>query len=265
MLGGIPTLAERSPHTAFGQCLPLDANLGVSGLPQSGTGQTSLFTGLNAAEIFGRHFGPWTPVKLRPVLAEQNLLKRAQAAGRSIAFANAYPEGYPRGVRTLRQAAPPLSALSAGALTRHHDALRNGNAVASGIENTGWISGLGFHDMPHVSATRAGENLGKISRTANLTVFAHYDTDHAGHEGSLQTCVLALERVDQFLGGLIDAMDRDTTLVVASDHGNIEDTTEGHTRNPVLGLVFRKAGWDRSTSLTSILDVTPFILDTLKL
>ena len=35
--------------------LALDAVLGVKGRPQSATGQTSLFTGVNAAAVLGRH------------------------------------------------------------------------------------------------------------------------------------------------------------------------------------------------------------------
>ena len=33
----------------------IDATLGVEGLPQSGTGQTALLAGVNAAELHGRH------------------------------------------------------------------------------------------------------------------------------------------------------------------------------------------------------------------
>src|SRR5687768_16479712 len=77
---------------ALGTFVPLDATLGVAGLPQSGTGQTALFTGINAAREFGRHFGPWVPTALHERLARENLLTIAKNAGRSVAFANAYPE-----------------------------------------------------------------------------------------------------------------------------------------------------------------------------
>ncbi|HET7322574.1 MAG TPA: hypothetical protein VFI96_08785, partial [Longimicrobiaceae bacterium] len=77
-----------------GMMIAADARLGVPGLPQSGTGQTALLTGVNAAERMGRHFGPWVPTALREMLAAQNLLSRAAAAGRRVAFANAYPEGF---------------------------------------------------------------------------------------------------------------------------------------------------------------------------
>ena len=34
---------------------PIDACLGVEGLPQSGTGQATMFTGVNCAAAMGRH------------------------------------------------------------------------------------------------------------------------------------------------------------------------------------------------------------------
>lgn len=260
--GSIPHWDDPAPRTDRGACLPLDATLGVDGRPQSGTGQTALFTGLNAAEIFGRHFGPWTPVALRPVLSEHNLLRTSTDRGAEVAFANAYPRGYPEGVSTRRQAAPPLSALSIGALTRHHEALLEGDAVASGIENTGWRRHLGHTELPVISAETAGANLARIARTADLTVFAHYDTDYAGHEGSLSVGVKALERVDRFLSGVIEHLDRDTLLLVASDHGNIEETTGKHTRNDVMGLVYAEAGLpDELLGLRSIMDVASTVAD----
>ena len=70
--------------------IPLDPLLGVGGLPQSGTGHAALLTGRNAAALYGRHFGPWVPVPLRPLVMEENVLSRAQALGASCAFANAW-------------------------------------------------------------------------------------------------------------------------------------------------------------------------------
>jgi 2,3-bisphosphoglycerate-independent phosphoglycerate mutase len=261
MLGRVPTVSDPSPGTDLARCLPLDATLGVAGHPQSGTGQTSLFTGLNGAQLFGRHFGPWTPVKLRAPLGERNLMKRAQDEGRTVAFANAYPKGYPQGVSTRRQAATTLAALSVGALYRHHQDLKVGRAVASGIVNTGWRRGLGYEEVPQISAQRAGENLARVSETADLTVFAHYDTDHVGHEGTLEECVVALERVDRFFGGLIEALSPETALVVASDHGNIEEWGGSHTRNPVMGVLYRGAGAPELARPTdSIMGVASLVL-----
>jgi 2,3-bisphosphoglycerate-independent phosphoglycerate mutase len=79
LLGGrIPHLGDPESGTSNACAFPLDPLLGIGGLPQSGTGQTALLTGENAPAIFGRHFGPWVPVRLRPLLAEKNVLSMAQ-------------------------------------------------------------------------------------------------------------------------------------------------------------------------------------------
>src|SRR5690606_30042777 len=124
--GGVPTLEAPVLEGPRGRTFPLDACLGVPGTPQSGTGQVALLTGRNAPALFGRHFGPWPPVALRPLLAEWNVLRSAVAGGATVAFANAYPRGYPEGRSARRVAAPALAAKSAGLLTRHHEALARG-------------------------------------------------------------------------------------------------------------------------------------------
>ena len=95
LLGGVPTLDRPALGSRDARAFPLDATLGVPGNPQSGTGQTMLLTGVNAAERFGSHFGPWTPVVLRPLLEERSVLRRAVEAGHPTAFANAYPRAWP--------------------------------------------------------------------------------------------------------------------------------------------------------------------------
>jgi phosphopentomutase len=49
----------------------------------------------------------------------------------------------------------------------------------------------------------------------------------------------ALDRLDRFLRAVVAGLDERTSLVVASDHGNVEDlSTRNHTRAavPVLGF-----------------------------
>jgi 2,3-bisphosphoglycerate-independent phosphoglycerate mutase len=238
-----------------------DATLGVDGTPQSGTGQTALLTGRNAAEEYGRHFGPWVPTTLRPMLAEENLLSRAAAAGARPAFANAYPQadGHadPRIFR--RPAAPPLAARAAGVLTRGVAELAEGRAVASSITNEHWRARLG-DELADVAPAEAGRRLAAIAAEAEMTLFAHYDTDYVGHRGDLSSAAAALERVDGFLGGLVDALPADALLVIASDHGNVEDVTGGHTRNPVPVLVFGAARESVAERVRTLADVAPAML-----
>lgn len=274
-LGAAPRTAARASLVA------LDATLGIEGIPQSGTGQAALLTGANAVAMHGRHFGPWVPSRLRPFVREQSVLARALGAGHRVAFANAYPEELnqlPGGAgsadtrdRTRRarrgpaflRAGPPLAALGAGLLTRHTPDLERGDAVASELTNEGWRERLGRRNVPVIDAARAGRNLARIAAHHDLTLFAHYTTDYAGHRRDMQAAVEALETLDAFLAGLLEEADDDLLIVLASDHGNIEDVRTGHTRNPALGLVVGPDHAALAARLHSLTDVTPLILDAL--
>ncbi len=264
LLGGVaPFDAHAGRRTAAASLHALDAVLGMEGLPQSGTGQAALLTGVDAVALHGRHFGPWVPTALRPLLAEQNVLVRAQGAGRRVAFANAYPEELVAQLRSgtrrlpaFLRAGPPLAAHAAGLLTRHTAELARGDAVASEITNAGWREKLG-RDVPHVTPAEAGANLAAIVAASELTLFAHYATDTVGHLRELAPAIAALERVDAFLGGLLDALPGDATVVIASDHGNIEDVRMQHTRNPALGMVIGPV--PDGVTLAAITDIAPLV------
>lgn len=259
LAGGSPPSLDRLTGTDAGPgFFPLDATLGVDGTPQSGTGQTALLTGLDAGALFGGHFGPWIPVRLRPLVEEQSVLRSVAAAGGSVAFANAYPRGWPGPGGSRRIAGPPLAARGAGVLDRHEEALERGEAVSSEIVNDGWRRVLGHRGVPEIDATRAGHNLAAITGRHDLTLYAHYATDTAGHTRDMEPAVRALERVDRFLDGLLERLSADTLLFVTSDHGNIEDVEAGHTRNPALGLA-TGPGADEATAMRDLRDVAPFI------
>ncbi len=234
--GGLPSLDRPRGSGPGARHFPVDATLGVEGLPQSGTGQVALLTGVNAPRVLGRHFGPWPPVRLRPLLEERNLFRRAMDSGARVIFANAYPEGYPASRDRRRVAAPAWAADAAGLLTRDHRALARREAVASEIVNDGWRRVLGLTGVPRISPREAGETLARLTAQADLTFFAHYATDLAGHRGGMAGSVEALERVDAFLGGVLDGLPGDGELLLVSDHGNVEDVRGGHTRNPALGI-----------------------------
>lgn len=247
----------------------LDALLGLPGLPQSGTGQAALLTGRNAAALFGRHFGPWTPTMLRPLVANENLLVRAVRTGGRAAFANAYPErlferaqvpGVGNRLPLQLRIGPSIAAQAAGLLTRHTAELARGAAVASEITNDAWRERIGRRQVPAIRADRAGRNLARIANEHDLTLFAHYTTDHAGHRGSFADAVTALERVDAFLHGVVEALAPDVLVLVASDHGNIEDVRVGHTRNPALALAVGPGHLDLVGDLRSLTDVAPAVL-----
>ncbi len=264
LLGGSRVIAPSAGiSTSRASLVALDATLGIPGLPQSGTGQTALFTGENAPELFGRHFGPWVPTPLRQLLAEKNVLTRLREKERSIAFANAYPEEVfsdaKRGRDPLR-AGPPIVAIGAGVMNRHTPELQRGDAVASEIHNEGWRQHLKRTELPVVTPHDAGRNLARIAAQHDLTLFAHYTTDHVGHERDFDAAIAAVERVDEFLGGIL-AADEILEIILASDHGNLEDVRTGHTMNPAVGLFVGDAHRELAARATSLLDVAPLILE----
>jgi bisphosphoglycerate-independent phosphoglycerate mutase (AlkP superfamily) len=57
-------------------------------------------------------------------------------------------------------------------------------------------------------------------------------------------------------------MAADTLLLIASDHGNLEDVRTGHTRNPALGIA-RGPGAERAMALGDLRQVTPLVLELL--
>lgn len=259
-IGELPSLDRPGTSGASARAFPVDATLGVEGTPQSGTGQTSLLTGRNAARLFGRHFGPWTPVALRPLLSRENLLVRSLAGAVPTAFANAYPRGWPGTLPSRRLAAPPLAARAAGLLTRHEEHLLRGDAVASEIVHGPWRRHLGPDDLPDVTPEEAGIRLAGITMRHRLTFFAHYGTDYAGHRGGMDGAVRALERVDAFLGGLEAGLRDAATFLVISDHGNVEDVRTGHTLNPALGLAVGPGASELATAIRSLTDVAGAVL-----
>ena len=272
LLDGRRLVAGELPYSgARASALGLDATLGVAGLPQSGTGQTALLTGVNAAERFGRHFGPYTPTALRPLVEQDSLLARGVRAGFDVTFANAYPlhliamaSGDGKLPLPLR-AAIVIAALGAGVLRRHEPELIAGDAIASEITHDGWREGLGRTDIPEISADQAGRNLAAIANRHDLTLFAHYATDGAGHLQDLNAGVDAWQRVDAFMGGLLPALTPDTLVAVVSDHGNLEDARAQHTRNPALCVVSGPGHAELAKRLGALTDVAPALMDVLEI
>jgi len=266
LLGAVPTARSIDlPLHASGASILVaaDARLGVAGRPQSGTGQTALLTGANAPRLFGRHFGPWVPTTLRPLLREENLLSRAVRRGQRAIFANAVPDGGMGHQAHRRPIAPPLAALGAGIRVRGLEELRRGEAVASSFSNLRWRA---HHpaaaELPEVDPPSAGRRLAHLALAAELTLFAHYDTDLAGHRGGMEGGIRALEALDAFLGGVLEARSADTLLVLASDHGNLEDVRGGHTLNPVPILAVGPGSERVGARVRAITELAP-VLDAL--
>jgi 2,3-bisphosphoglycerate-independent phosphoglycerate mutase len=240
----------------------LDACLGVPGLPQSATGQTALFTGLNAPALVGDHVTAYPNELLRGVIAEHSLLKRVADAGRRVLFANAHSERFWEmiGQGKRRLGASTLTALAAGAAIPTLDDLINGHALLWDITHELASGHLGY-DLPLVSPEEAGARLARLAAGYDLVLYESFLTDLAGHRRIEAEWVLS--RLDAFLGGVLAHRSADTTLVVCSDHGNVENAaSRAHTTNPVPLLAVGPAA-GRFCEAKAITDVAPAILSAL--
>lgn len=248
---------------------PIDATLDMEGLPQSGTGQASLFTGINCARVAGRHYGPYPHSKTRPVLAEKNLFRQIEALRPGVeepaAFANAYPgRFFEYAERTDRWTVTTRCCLESSVRIRTEDDLRNGLAVPADIVGRRWPGGAENGMMPETERN-AARRLLRIASSHTFTLFEYYLTDKAGHQQSAASANLVLRSLDALLGALETEMDTsETLLVLTSDHGNLEDlSTRTHTRNEVPFMAYG-AGAGALREVRSIEHVTPALLALLR-
>lgn len=263
LLGG-PLTLERCSRVDGLLLAPLDATLGVDGLPQSATGQTALFTGVNGAARLGRHVTGLPGPRLRAIIEEHNLLQAARQRGLETTFANAYTSEYLAALASgaRRPSVTSCALLSSRLVPRQIDELRRGEAVSWDIERDRFAQ-QASEDLPEVTAEEAGAHLAGIASGHHLTLYETFITDMAGHGRLGLTVEEALRRLDGLLAGVLEARDPQTTILLTSDHGNLEQSRDHrHTRNPVPLLAVGPLA-RHFVGARSILDVTPTILECL--
>ncbi len=237
----------------------VDACLGVPGVPQSATGQTTLFTGVNAAALVGEHLTAYPTAALRQVITEHSLLRAAAEAGKRTFLANAHSERFWEMIRQgkRRLGASTLTAMAAGLAIPTLEDLVVGQAVLWDLTHEIASSYL-LYDLPTLPAAEAGARLARLAVEYDLVFFESFLPDLAGH-GRIEP-EWVLTRLDDFLGGILAHRPPGTTLVLCSDHGNLEDrSTKLHTKNPVPLLAYGPgAGWFGAAA--DLTDVAPAIL-----
>ncbi len=216
-----------------------DACLGVPGLPQSATGQTTLLTGVNAAAYAGRHVNAYPLGRLRRLLEERNLLTLGARVGRRVTFLNMFR---PDGLELLlsgdrRPSATTAAALAAGLRLRTVDDLLAGRAVYHDV--TCWTIAGQHYGVPIVAADEAARRALVVAEDHDFCLYEYFLTDIAGHSQERDLCLKVLRNLDDFLAAAVAGLNGRVALLLASDHGNIEDlSVKTHTTNPVPVLAF---------------------------
>ncbi len=240
--------------------LPVDACLGVPGLPQSATGQTALLTGLNAPEAVGRHVNGFCTPALARLLDGQTLFSRVQARGGRATFANAYTPPFFEGKRRFLSVTT-VATRTAGLRFRTLDDLCSGEAVFQDYTNR-LLREQGY-DVPVIEPEEAGRRLARLAAEHAFTLYEYFQTDKAGHDQDMDRAVGLIEGLDRLIRSLLAHLDLDRTLVcVASDHGNLEDLrTRSHTTNPVPVLLWGRGREAVAARLRRLTDIAPALLE----
>jgi len=234
LLGG-PLVAGRNVDRPGLLFKGIDALMGVPGLPHSATGQTALFTGVNAAQLLGRHLGAYPSGPLIQVINEHNILKRATEQGYRATFANAYTPQYFQLVkeRKRRHSATTLSVLAAGLPFRTLADLKRGEAVYWDITHF-YLAGHLHLPVPIIEPEMAGQRLARLSHSYDLVLYESFLPDAVGHRKDLEMALEILDMLGRFFAGLLEEVGPTVTVVMSSDHGNLEEIGLGlHSTNPV--------------------------------
>jgi hypothetical protein len=245
-----------------GWCGPAEATLGVSGLPQSATGQTTLFTGANGAALLGRHLPGFPNAELRGLLAGKSVLKQVRETGLNPVFLNAYrPRFFELDEETKwKLSATTVGTLAAGLDFFDFDDLAARRTLYHDITNETIDPKF---NIPRFSLEEASQIVVRAASEYDFVLFEYFMTDRIGHTMDLVAAQAQILKLECFIRNILDAVDLDETLVlVASDHGNIEDmSVKTHTRNPAITCAWGRGSEDFIHCVHSLEDITPAVMD----
>lgn len=268
LLDGRSLLKDAAPfHGEYASLLAVDPAVGVSGLPQSATGQAILLTGINIPAELGYHYGPKPNPEVAAYLKEATLFSRFTKEGKKAALLNGYPPRYFHGIDSGKRlySSIPLSVINAGLPLFRHDDLFAGRALSADFTGEGWRTMLGFLDAPVMDPAHAGQKLASLAKEYDFALFEYWASDYAGHKQEMDNAIRLMETFDGVLGGLTESWDDDGLILVTSDHGNMDDlSTRKHTDADVPALVIgnRTARDEFTRDMKDLTDIAPAIWKT---
>ncbi|MBD1372548.1 alkaline phosphatase family protein [Hazenella sp. IB182357] len=248
-------------HQAVGQyghdtvLSALDATLGVSELPQSATGQATIFTGRNAPEAMGMHMNGLPNRELRAWVERDNLYTQFSQRKWSATFTNAYTTEFNKRAATQegRISVSTAAILSSGSPLRYLPDLQRGEAVFHDL--TRRTLKRFIPDMKEVTPELAAQHLWHISSVYDMVVHEFFLSDRAGHSQDPELVKWVIHHYDRFLAELVRVKKDEDTIVLVSDHGNSEDLrVPTHTYNEVPLLLIGDI--EALFSLTHLSDLT---------
>jgi 2,3-bisphosphoglycerate-independent phosphoglycerate mutase len=246
-----------------GILVPTDPRLGIEGRPQSASGQTTILTGINAPQFLGYHKQGFPNEKLREVISENSLFRQLRTNKiDEIVFANAYtPQFFTEKQRW--KSATTCAVEAAGLQFRKLPDLFGRKALFHDFTNQ-TLRDRGF-DAPLFSPVAAAEILADFAANYRFTLYEHFLTDKIGHDQDFARARIHLPPLAEFIRETLLRIDlENTTLILTSDHGNIEDlSVRNHTLNDVPTIVWGRKKAEIARQIKALTDITPAVLNLL--
>jgi hypothetical protein len=243
-----------------GIVVPTDPRLGVEGRPQSASGQTTILTGVNAPAAVGYHKQGFPNKALLEIIGKHSIFKQLSDAGvKPITFANAYTSRFfserPRWVSATTAAVE-----AAGLPFRTIADVKRGVAVFMDFTNRMLIER--GEDIAERSEQEAATVLAHVVAENRFTLYEYFITDKVGHAQDMVMAKSILMSLALFIRELLVRLDLTrTTVILTSDHGNVEDlSSRNHTLHAVPTIVWGAQRERIAPRIRNLADITPAIV-----
>ena len=243
-----------------GIVVPTDACLGIEGRPQSASGQTTILTGVNAPAAVGYHKQGFPNKALLEIIEHHSIFKQLSDAGVDpITFANAYTSRFfaerPRWVSATTAAVEAAKMKFRTILD-----LQTGRAVFMDYTNRILIER--GEQVSERSESEAATVLAGIVAENRFSLYEYFITDKAGHAQDMELARTILTSLSLFIRELLLRIDLErTTVILTSDHGNIEDlSSRNHTLHAVPTIVWGAQREQVAARIQTLADITPAIV-----
>ncbi|MEP6742584.1 MAG: alkaline phosphatase family protein, partial [bacterium] len=213
--------------------------------------------------LLGYHKQGFPNAAMLEILRDRSIfLQLTRAAIAPITFANTYTQGFfdqrPRWVSAT------TAAMEAAQVPfRQLQDLQAGQAVYHDFTNHLLIER--GEDVEPRSAEQAAEVLASLVVENKFTLYEYFITDKIGHRQDMELARTTLQNLARFIRELLTRVDlNETSIILTSDHGNIEDlSSRNHTLNSVPTIVWGANRKQISDSINNLADITPAIVETL--
>jgi hypothetical protein len=120
-------------------------------------------------------------------------------------------------------------------------------------------------DVPTFSPTEAAEILTDLASRYRFTLYEHFITDKIGHDMDHERATRHLPLLAEFISETLKRIDPgNTTFILTSDHGNIEDlSVRNHTLNDVPTMIWGRKKEVVAKQIKDLTNITPAILSLL--